>query len=233
MKKVIEYGQMAKYYDLFYKNKNYSSEICFIENFINTNDCKILDAGCGTGNHALLLYKKGYDVVGFDLNKEMVDIANEKLAHRFSVNNILNFKSNDKYDLIISFFAVFNHLKSYRQFRIALNNLKSHLNKNGTIIIDLHNPQSNGVKKEKFGEISRTMKWKVNKLFKKEYTHLVYDINGQQIVSSHTFKIFTIKKIKNLLNGLSFKNFEFYENYNIQKHASSKSKNIQVVIYND
>ena len=71
MNKSVEYGQMAQYYDLFYKNKNYSAEIDFIKNFINTDDCKILDAGCGTGNHALLLYKNRYDVAGFDLIKRI------------------------------------------------------------------------------------------------------------------------------------------------------------------
>ena len=50
----IEYKKFAKYYDKFYKNKNYAKETEFLKNFINQDD-KIIDIGCGTGLHASLL----------------------------------------------------------------------------------------------------------------------------------------------------------------------------------
>ena len=46
----MEYQQMAKYYDLFYKKKNYDKESKFLENLINKRKT-ILDIGCGTGLH--------------------------------------------------------------------------------------------------------------------------------------------------------------------------------------
>lgn len=41
---------------------------------------KILDAGCGPGHHALYLKKAGYEVVGIDLSKEMLRIAQSKVS---------------------------------------------------------------------------------------------------------------------------------------------------------
>lgn len=39
----------------------------------------VLDAGCGTGQISLVLAAMGYDVRGFDISREMVDIARRKL----------------------------------------------------------------------------------------------------------------------------------------------------------
>jgi len=37
-----------------------------------------LDLGCGTGRHASLLQKMGYQVTGIDLSGPMLEIAREK-----------------------------------------------------------------------------------------------------------------------------------------------------------
>ena len=64
----MEYQQMAKYYDLFYKKKNYDKESKFLEELINTRKT-ILDIGCGTGLHMHYLEEKNYQVEGIDLNQ--------------------------------------------------------------------------------------------------------------------------------------------------------------------
>ena len=53
----MEYQEMAKYYDLFYKKKNYDKESTFLENLINKRKT-ILDVGCGTGLHMHYLEEK-------------------------------------------------------------------------------------------------------------------------------------------------------------------------------
>lgn len=228
--KNIEYTKMAYLYDKFYVNKNYSKEVDFITSFIKENNCKILDAGCGTGTHANIFYNLGYDISGFDKSNDMVDIANKKLEEHFFVDDLLDFKSNDKYDLIISFFAVFNHLKNYKEFEIALSNLKSNLKENGKIIIDLHNPQKSGKKVEKIEDASRIMKWKKCNLLKKEFTKITYIVEGKSFKTAHTFKIYDINKLRKIVLKLGFNSVEFYENYNVTKKASVNSKNIQMVI---
>ena len=68
----MEYKEFAKYYDIFYKNKNYVKETEFLKKFINQDD-KIIDIGCGTGLDASLLQQNGFKVDGLDLNKEMLN----------------------------------------------------------------------------------------------------------------------------------------------------------------
>lgn len=229
MRKDLEYTKMACFYDELYKNKNYKREVDFIENFLNSKENKILDAGCGTGNHAKILQDKGYNVCGFDLSPQMVEIANRKVNSDFKVGNLLSYSTGKNFDLIISFYAVFNHLKSYQEFSFALQNLLKQLNKKGTLIIDLHNPQSNGEKADEIKSIKRIMQWKINKLFKNEISKITYIVGNDKFVTKHIFKIFEIEKIKRICDNLNL-NCKFYENYEINSIATKNSKNIQVVI---
>lgn len=230
--KNIEYTQMAIFYDKFYAKKDYKKEVEFIRTFIPQKDSSILDAGCGTGNHAKILNDLGYNIHGFDFSADMVKLANEKIPEHFSVGNLLKFESEKKYDCIISFFAVFNHLKNYKEFSIALNNLRRCLNINGKIILDLHNPQKSGRKEDSIPEAKRIMQWKKCSLTGREISKITYYVNNKQYTTQHVFKIFQISKIKKIAKQLGFSNVTFYENYDVQSTATMESKNIQVIFEN-
>jgi 2-polyprenyl-3-methyl-5-hydroxy-6-metoxy-1,4-benzoquinol methylase len=229
--KNIEYTQMAYLYDKFYAKKNYKTEVKFIERFIKNKNCNILDAGCGTGTHATILHQAGYKVNGFDKSAEMVAVANSKIPHHFSVNDLLTYTDDKKYDVVISFFAVFNHLKNYKEFKIALSNLKSCLSVGGIVIIDLHNPQSNGKKVETIGDVTRIMQWRRCRLISKEFTKITYVIDGKKHTTSHTFKIFNLANLERIARSLGFKTINVYANYDVSAVATPSAKNIQMVLY--
>ncbi len=46
---------------------------------------RVLDLGCGTGNHLLLFYRMGLDVTGLDASAFMLDIARSRLGHKASL----------------------------------------------------------------------------------------------------------------------------------------------------
>jgi ubiquinone/menaquinone biosynthesis C-methylase UbiE len=46
---------------------------------------RVLDVGCGAGNHLLLFYRLGLDVTGLDASSYMLDIARSRLGHRASL----------------------------------------------------------------------------------------------------------------------------------------------------
>lgn len=224
----MEYQEFAKYYDIFYQNKNYQKEVNFLLNFIKENDY-ILDVGCGTGNHAEFLQKHN-KIDGIDLNKEMLDIAKNKLKGNLYNYNILDININQKYDVIISMFAVINHLKDTKDLENAFTNLKNILNNDGTIIIDLHNPKSSGEKIDEFNNIKRKMKWEFNKKLKIEKTTITFEINNKVYKDKHIFKIFTINEVKEACERVGLKVINVYENYDIKKLGNEDSKNLQFVI---
>ena len=191
----MEYKEFAKYYDKFYKNKNYVKEVEFLLNFIHQDD-KIIDIGCGTGLHASLLEQKGFRVDGLDLNKEMLDIAKTRIHSNLYLQNILEINLNQKYDVVISMFAVLNHLKNLKELKKALMNLKNILTDDGKIIIDLHNPQSSGMKIDSYDNMTRTMEWHYNKKKRIEESKITFEIDGEKYIDNHIFRIFTIDEVK-------------------------------------
>ena len=225
----MEYKEFAKYYDKFYQNKNYKKETEFLKNFINAND-KILDVGCGTGIHTALLTDNGFEVDGLDLNKEMLEIAKTRLKTNLYWQNILEIDISKKYNMIISMFAVFNHLKDTDELMRGLMNLKQLLHDGGKIIIDLHNPQSSGSKIDTYDNMTRVMKWNYDRSLKIEKSDIIFEIDGIKYTDTHTFRIFTIDEMKECCERVGLKVVNVYENYDINKEGTSTSKNLQFLI---
>jgi len=75
------YGRFARYYDLIYSGKDYERETRIIMDLVKRAGVKgrdLLDVGCGTGRHAVLLSEKGFKVTGIDLSPEMLKIARRR-----------------------------------------------------------------------------------------------------------------------------------------------------------
>jgi len=94
-------------YDYLYQDKDYEKECDFIQEVFKkfTKGVKtVLDLGCGTGGHALILAKRGYEIVGVDRSKEMLKIARDKaksakLDVEFIESDITNIGSKRKFDV--------------------------------------------------------------------------------------------------------------------------------------
>ncbi len=227
----MEYKEFAKYYDRFYKNKDYEKEVGFLMNFIKEGD-EIIDIGCGTGIHASLIFQKGFYVDCLDLNDEMLEVAKTRLKSNFYSQNILDINIDKKYDVIISMFAVLNHLKSVDELEKCLSNLRGILKDDGKIIIDLHNPQSSGSKKDSFDNMTRIMEWNYEKKNRIENSKITFMIGYKRYDDSHVFKIFTIDEVKECCTKIGLKVLNVYENYDLDKEGKETSKNLQFVICN-
>ena len=67
---------------------------------------KVLDVGCGTGEHTILLTRLGYDVLGIDFAPEAVEQARRNaetrgVGARFEVADALNLPVEPGYDTIV------------------------------------------------------------------------------------------------------------------------------------
>ena len=66
----------SEVYDQIHSNKDYDFEALQISGIIEdlkiSKNSLILDFGCGTGKHLLRLNARGYNVVGYDINKNML-----------------------------------------------------------------------------------------------------------------------------------------------------------------
>lgn len=95
---------------------------------------KILDVGCGAGNHALWLQEKGFNVKGIDTSKGAIEVCKE----RGVVNTELKplFSETETFDTILLLMngtGIFQELTLVSQY---LRHLKSLLHPEGQILID-------------------------------------------------------------------------------------------------
>jgi SAM-dependent methyltransferase len=131
----------SKYYNLLYKDKDYSTEVDYIDALIkkfNPGTNSILDVGCGTGGHAKLISAKGYSVHGIDLSKSMLEIANQSLTPNtsFSEGDIRNFKLPQKFDTITSLFHVMSYQTTNDSVISSFTSIGEHLKEGGIFIFD-------------------------------------------------------------------------------------------------
>lgn len=88
-------------YDYFYRDKDYERECDLLEQLFQTYGGgatrSVLDLGCGTGGHSLVLAQRGYAVVGVDRSAGMLTRARQK-AEALGKGGGGNSDSNDDND---------------------------------------------------------------------------------------------------------------------------------------
>ncbi len=136
----------AEFYDHLYHDKDYEKECDFIETAFNKYGCRvktILDLGCGTGGHALILNERGYHIVGVDRSREMIRLARRKLKDKkkkptveFIQGDITDINLNQKFDAVISMFAVMGYQTANPALAGACSVAASHLATGGLFIFD-------------------------------------------------------------------------------------------------
>lgn len=136
------YDKEAKYYDDF--NELRSAPINqIIGQILQRQGVRtVLDLTCGTGSQVFWLLKRGYEVVGVDINNQMLGIARKKAIKQ---NFLTSLQQGDmrtakvgKFDAVITIFNSIGHL-TREDFIKTVQNIHSNLNRNGFYIFDIFN----------------------------------------------------------------------------------------------
>jgi SAM-dependent methyltransferase len=135
----------ASHYDLLYGDKDYSAECDFLEVVFQQHGqgkiVSVLDLGCGTGSHALLLVKRGYVVTGADRSSDMLAIARQRAAVSgvqvdFRLGDIRTLNLDRSFDAVISMFAVMSYQVSNADLSAAFRAAHRHLRSGGLFVFD-------------------------------------------------------------------------------------------------
>lgn len=140
--KASHYDNAAQHYDIFNEktsevmNKN-------IEHILKKYKVKsVLDLTCGTGSQVFWLTKRGFEVVGADINANMLKVAKSKARKE---KKDITFLKGDmrtiqvgQFDAVISIFNAIGHL-SKSDFEKAMRNVAKNLKKGGYYIFDINN----------------------------------------------------------------------------------------------
>jgi len=149
------FGAYSQYYDLLYKDKDYAGEAAYVRSLIeryHPGARTVLDLGCGTGRHALLLAESGYRMTGVDRSPDMLNAANAQLAAasperaaRFAASgaaptflqgDVRTVRTGQKFDVVVSLFHVMSYQTSNDDLKAALLTIKEHLQPGGVVVFD-------------------------------------------------------------------------------------------------
>lgn len=142
------FGNYAHYYDLLYKDKDYSGEAEYTVSLLNSyapDASSILELGCGTGSHAVNFASMGYKVTGIDMSESMLEQAKmrkKKLAADVSARldfehgDIRSFRAGDTFDVVLALFHVFSYQRTNHDLHAVFQTAASHLGPGGVLIFD-------------------------------------------------------------------------------------------------
>ena len=138
----------ASYYDLLYKDKDYSAEAEYVAAHIRKQAPqakRILELGCGTGGHAEHLARMGFTVHGVDMSQAMLTRAEERKAAlppevaaclSFSFGDIRTVRTGETYDAAISLFHVMSYQTTNADLKSAFETASVHLQPGGLFLFD-------------------------------------------------------------------------------------------------
>lgn len=136
------YDRMADLYDFIYSG---DFDIEFYKEEADKITGPVLEIGCGTGRVMLELMKKGVDVEGLDISKEMLRILKNKakmmgFSPKLYQADMRDFSLKKKYSMIIVPYRSFLHLQTDEDRLGALKKMHKHLRKGGKIMLHLYYP---------------------------------------------------------------------------------------------
>ncbi|MGQ9566129.1 MAG: methyltransferase domain-containing protein [Candidatus Bathyarchaeales archaeon] len=138
------FDRMGKYWDTITNTHPTEKEVEFIQETLPNNG-PTLDLCCGTGRHAVLLAKKGWDVVGADLSKALLEIAKEKMRSEgvdFSLVRceMQHFPFKDEaFSAVVCMFTSFGYLHSEKEDLNSLREIARSLRPRGVFLLDIVN----------------------------------------------------------------------------------------------
>lgn len=230
----MSFTKIADVYNRFNNLAVYDDWLDFTIDYLDGPGMKILDLGCGTGYFTQLLAPLSGQIIGVDIDPEMLKQA--KAA--YSMENLV-FKEADMldlsplandFDLITCFADTLCFLENLDQVQQAFKQMAQHLNKDGLLLFDVWTPYQITEGFDDFNyfdqDESAVLTWK-STTFPKELKvnhHLTvlsqidgssnYERNETVLVE----KTYTLKEYKNALKLAGFSNIEIFVEYGEEEY---------------
>lgn len=217
------YDIIAENYSKIFPADN--ERLGFLTGYLTENS-RILDTGCATGDIAMKLSINGYNVTGIDLNSKMIHLARSKTAEidnkpDFHVMNMLDIRYPGIFNLIMCFGNTLPHLQSEEEVAGFFSNVNGSLLNNGHFIFQILNYDK--ILSE--GKINFPVIEDSSFSFRRYYTfpdtgfisfRIEFEDKKSGVVLSDTTNLLPLKRkqLLSLLNHAGFTTIDVYSDYN-------------------
>ncbi|PJZ24498.1 SAM-dependent methyltransferase [Leptospira hartskeerlii] len=239
------YSELAEYYFDIEKNaRKFEMETQFIDRLFRKHRVRnILDLGCGTGEHVTHFQSLGYKSRGIDSSIKMIEVAKKRYSHcKFEVGAMQSYKSQEKWDAIISLFGSFNYLLSNEEVEAALKNLEMNLKPAGIAVLEVWNAEPlRKIKRKAIGPVAQ-IKAKNTTIQRNRGFRLVradqstvvevnyiYNLNAKEIKDKHLMRAYFLVELQRMLAKHRMEILHVYSNYSELKFKSNASRMILVL----
>ena len=248
-----ELNLFYQFYDLLYSDKDYKSEIETIlsiaKKFTPLPLNKILEIGCGTGNHTNELADHGIEITAIDTDKSMVGLAiakgigNPNWKVRFCHHSVEQLSESD-FNMAIALFNVVSYIPDTAALQSFFNGVYKALLPGGVFIFDCWNgiaaikdpPQGKSISKTSMANlvrcdlISHTDFY--NQKSRLEYSIKVRD-NENNTYQSDVFELeqtlWTPMQIKDCIENSKLKMVHSCKSFEIEKPATDHEWKIMFI----
>lgn len=244
--------EYASVYDILYFDKNYEKECDFIKALFDKYECQpktILDLGCGTGKHALILAENGYKVTGIDRSSFMLEIAKKKAKSKgldveFIKGDLTSIVLNRRFDAVLSMFAVMGYQVTNQAVSSVCKLAKESLIPGGLFIFDcwygpavLTNKPTIRIK-----EISSKNNDRVIRLAEPELSMINHTVkvkyrvlrvkNGKftEALETHIVRFFFPQEVRYFLEVAGFRTVDFYPFLELNRDLTENDWNMMVAV---
>lgn len=245
-KDVLPYSRFAFAYDEMMSNVNYRRWVNYILDLFRYYDAKphrILDLACGTGSIAIPLAQMGYEVVGLDRAKEMIEVGQAK-ARRANVHiewvpgDMRSFRFEKPFDAVLCLYDSINYALDLEQFRQVCTCVFKALHPGGLFIFDvtternilehfhLHTYAEN---EPNYSYIWKNVYSRYDKICRTELTFFLRGEDGrfERYIETHLQKIFEVGEMRRVLEAVGFEFLSAFDAWTfVRYHRNSDRINI-------
>ncbi|MCW5312698.1 methyltransferase domain-containing protein [Nostoc sp. KVJ3] len=217
---------IASIYDLKSPLERHDIVLECIDKLILKNipeEAHIFDLGCGTGQVAQRLIKRGYQVTGLDSSEAMLNIARENAPNaEFILDDARYFKLPPTFHAVISTDVVLNYILSTEELENAFQNVYDALLENGIFAFELYLEElceSNWKNNESGGGVKDDNVWvdiwsydQNIKIGRKDTTRFeLINGNWQRLDRSFFLKAYSAAEVKIALEKVGFTEINIYD----------------------
>lgn len=128
------------YYDLLYRDKDYTAEVVYIDKLLDRYSIagrQLLEFGSGTGKHGRLLGELGYLITGIERSAKMVAQAKMTEMFKCQQGDICTIQLGRKFDAVLSLFHVVSYQVRNEELHAVFARAAEHLKTGGLFVFDI------------------------------------------------------------------------------------------------